>query len=209
MRALASASALAWWIRPRRGVAFRHELARLVIEESIAPDRRVALHARALRAMADSADHARLAHHADAAGDADAVLRFAPEAARRASALGAHRESAAQYARALRFAETLAQEERAELLEHRAYECMLTDQSDDAIDALRSAITIRSDLGDVRAEADALQLLSNVLWCPGLRCRRRAGGAPGGGIAGARRARSRAGDGVQPRLAALHGRRGC
>jgi ATP/maltotriose-dependent transcriptional regulator MalT len=150
-----------------RGVAFRHELARLVIEESMAPDRRVALHARALQALSDSADHARLAHHADAAGDAGAVLRFAPAAARHASALGAHRESAAQYARALRFAETLALHERAELLEHRAYECMLTDQSGDAIDALRGAITMRKDLGDVRAEAEALQLLSNVLWCPG------------------------------------------
>ena len=77
-----------------RGVAFRHELARLVLEESMAPDRRVALHARALRAMADSPDRARLAHHAEAAGDAGAVLRLAPDAARRASALGAHRESA-------------------------------------------------------------------------------------------------------------------
>jgi ATP/maltotriose-dependent transcriptional regulator MalT len=150
-----------------RGVAFRHELARLVIEESMAPDRRVALHARALQALSNSADHARLAHHADEAGDAAAVLRFAPDAARHASALGAHRESAAQYARALRFAETLAPEERADLLEHRAYECMLTDQSGDAIEALRSAITMRNDLGDVRAEAEALQLLSNVLWCPG------------------------------------------
>jgi DNA-binding CsgD family transcriptional regulator/tetratricopeptide (TPR) repeat protein len=150
-----------------RGVAFRHELARLVIGESMAPDRRVALHARALQALSDSADLARLAHHADAAGDAGAVLRFAPAAARQASALGAHRESAAQYARALRFAATLAQEERAELLEHRAYECMLADQSGDAIDALQSAITIRTDVGDVRAEAEALQLLSNVLWCPG------------------------------------------
>ena len=150
-----------------RGVAFRHELARLVIGESMAPDRRVALHARALQALSDSADHARLAHHADAAGDASAVLRFAPAAARHASALGAHRESAAQYARALRFADTLSQEERAELLECRAYECMLADQSGNAIDALRSAIAIRNDLGDVRAEAEALQLLSNVLWCPG------------------------------------------
>ena len=52
-----------------------------------------------------AADPARLAHHADAAGDADAVLRFAPAAAARAASLGAHREAAAQYARALRFAD--------------------------------------------------------------------------------------------------------
>lgn len=150
------------------GAAFRHELARLVIDESMALNRRVALHARALQAMGDSADPARLAHHAEAAGDARAVLRFAPEAARRASALGAHRESAAQYARALRFAEGLALEARAELLEHRAYECMLTDQTDEAVKALRDALALRDGLDDVPGKAEGLQLLSNVLWCPGL-----------------------------------------
>jgi DNA-binding CsgD family transcriptional regulator/tetratricopeptide (TPR) repeat protein len=150
------------------GVAFRHELARLVIEESTAPDRRVTLHARALHAMGHSADPARLAHHAEAAGDARAVLRLAPEAATRASALGAHRESAAQYARALRFAEGLAPETRAELLESRAYECMLTDQTDEAVEALRGALALRDGLGDARGKAEGLQLLSNVLWCPGL-----------------------------------------
>jgi DNA-binding CsgD family transcriptional regulator/tetratricopeptide (TPR) repeat protein len=150
------------------GVAFRHELARLVIDESMAPNRRVALHARALAAIGDSADPARLAHHAEAAGDAGAVLRFAPDAARRASALGAHRESAAQYARALRFAEGLAPEASAELLERRAYECMLTDQTDEAVKALRGALALRDGLGDVRGKAEGLQLLSNVLWCPGL-----------------------------------------
>jgi hypothetical protein len=150
-----------------RGVAFRHELARLVIEASIVPDRRVALHTRALRAMADTPDRSRLAHHAEAAGDADAVLRFAPEAARRASALAAHRESAAQYARALRFADMRTPEARAELLESRAYECMLSDQIGEAIDGLRSALTVRGELGDPQGRSQALQLLSEVLWCPG------------------------------------------
>jgi DNA-binding CsgD family transcriptional regulator len=150
-----------------RGVAFRHELARVVIDESIPPDWRMALHARALQTLADSSDHARLAHHAEAAGDADAVLRFAPEAARRAAALDAHRESAAQYARALRFAEKLTPQQRAELLERRSYACMLTDQTDAAIDTLQTAIGVRRELGDERGEGRALEQLSNVLWCPG------------------------------------------
>jgi DNA-binding CsgD family transcriptional regulator/tetratricopeptide (TPR) repeat protein len=149
------------------GVAFRHELARLVIEGSIAPDRRTALHARALQALAGSSDKARLAHHAEAAGDAGAVLRFAPDAAQRAAALGAHRESAAQYARALRFADGLAPERRAELLEQRSYECMVSDQTDEAIETQRAAIELRRELGDARAEGRALEQLSNVLWCPG------------------------------------------
>jgi class 3 adenylate cyclase/tetratricopeptide (TPR) repeat protein len=127
----------------------------------------VALHTKALRVMADPADDARLAYHAEAAGDVEAVLRHAPQAARRASLLGAHRESAAQYARALRFAERLAPAERAELLERRSYECMLTDQVDDAIGMLRTAIELRHGLGDPVAEGQALNELSEVLWCPG------------------------------------------
>ena len=89
------------------GVAFRHELARLAVEESIALSRRVDLHRKALAALSDppggAPDLARLAHHAEAAGDSAAVLRFAPVAAARAATLGAHREAAAQLARAVRF----------------------------------------------------------------------------------------------------------
>jgi DNA-binding CsgD family transcriptional regulator/tetratricopeptide (TPR) repeat protein len=153
------------------GVRFRHELERLVIEESLAPGQLVALNRRALQALLDSStdrpDPARIAHHAEEARDATAVLRFAPEAAERAAAVGAHRESAAQYGRALRFAMTLDAKGRAELLELRAHECMLTDQLDEATEALREAVSLRQGLGDVRAEGRGLRLLSEVLWCPG------------------------------------------
>ncbi|HEX2703121.1 MAG TPA: hypothetical protein VHM72_06790, partial [Solirubrobacteraceae bacterium] len=76
-------------------VAFRHELARRAVEESVAPGRKVELHRKALVALADppvgAPDLARLAHHAEAAVDTDAVLRFAPLAGARAASLGAHR----------------------------------------------------------------------------------------------------------------------
>ena len=49
-------------------------------------------------------DDARMAFHAEAAGDGAAVLRYAAAAARRAARLASHREAAAQYERALRFA---------------------------------------------------------------------------------------------------------
>ena len=94
------------------GVAFRNELARLAVDESVAPHRKLSLHRTALAKLAEppdgALDLARLAHHAEAAGDVDAVLRFAPAAAAEAASLGAHREAAAQYARALRFADRLA-----------------------------------------------------------------------------------------------------
>src|SRR5947207_735528 len=152
-------------------VAFRHELARLAVEEAVAPDRRVALHRRALAARGDSRaatpDLARLGHHAEAAGDADAVLRFAPAAAERAASLGAHREAAAQYGRALRFGDRLSEGERAELLERRAGECLPTDQYDEGIAALEEALECRRALGDTLKQGDDLRRLSEFLWCPG------------------------------------------
>jgi hypothetical protein len=90
----------------RAHVAFRHELARLAVEEAIPAHRRLALHSAALSALAArDGDPALLAHHADAAGDVEGVLRWAPHAAERAAHAGAHREAAEQYARALRFAD--------------------------------------------------------------------------------------------------------
>jgi DNA-binding CsgD family transcriptional regulator len=149
-------------------VAFRHELARLAFEEGIPPRRRAALHRDVLaRLDARDADPARLAHHAEAAGDGAAVLRHAPQAGERAARMGAHREAAAQYARALRWAAALPAAERAELLEHRSYECYLTDQIADAIAAREQTLALRRELGDGIAEGDALRWLSRLHWFAG------------------------------------------
>jgi DNA-binding CsgD family transcriptional regulator/tetratricopeptide (TPR) repeat protein len=153
------------------GVAFRHELARLAVEESVVLDRKVGLHRRALAALAHppngALDLARLAHHAEAAGDTDAVLQFAPAAAAHDASLGAHREAAAQYARALRFGDGLPLSQRAELLERQADSCYLTDQYDEGIAALEEALECRRLLGDRLREGDALRRLSEFVWCPG------------------------------------------
>ena len=154
-----------------RGVGFRHELARLAVENSLAPNRRAALHRRALAALAQPGHRApdleRLSDHADAAEDAEAVLRYAPAAAERAAGLGAHREAAAQYARALRFADGLEPARRADLLWHRAHACYLTDQRDEAVQALEEALEHLRRAPDARREGDALRAMSEILWCPG------------------------------------------
>ncbi|HEY2602093.1 MAG TPA: AAA family ATPase [Thermoleophilaceae bacterium] len=159
-------------LRAERGaVAFRHEVVRVAIEEALAPDRRLALHRRALPALATAlhgqADPARMAHHAEAAGDAAAVLRYAPVAGERAARLGAHREAAAQYARALRCAAALPGEERAELLERRAYECYLTDAIDDAASARHEALAIYRERGDRLRAGDTHRWLSRLAWFNG------------------------------------------
>jgi DNA-binding CsgD family transcriptional regulator/tetratricopeptide (TPR) repeat protein len=159
-------------LRPEsEGVAFRHELARIAVEESLPPQRRLRLHQRVLAALLDppygKPDAARVTHHALAAGDREAVLRFAPIAATRAASVGAHREAAALYEQALRYADPLAPDQRADLLDRRSQECYTTDQNAEAIEAAQAALAYRRALGDKRREGDALRWLSQILWCPG------------------------------------------
>jgi DNA-binding CsgD family transcriptional regulator/tetratricopeptide (TPR) repeat protein len=153
------------------GVVFRHELARLSLESSMGPGRKAHLHRQALTAISGRPGHAmdfaRLAHHAEAAGDGDAVVRFALPAAERARSTGAHREAAAQYGRVLRFGAGLPLEQRADVLERRSHECYLTDQSDEAIAALQDALECRRALGDKLGEGRSLTRLGEILWCPG------------------------------------------
>jgi DNA-binding CsgD family transcriptional regulator len=152
-------------------IVFRHELARLAVEESIAPQRRLELHREALAALTmppdGRLDHARLAHHAEAAGNGDAVRRFAPAAAARAAALGAHREAAAQYGRILRFAADVDRARRADLLHLLSVEQYLTDDIDDAIEAGQEELELRRALRQRDEEGQALSWLAQILWCPG------------------------------------------
>jgi DNA-binding CsgD family transcriptional regulator len=150
-------------------VAFRHELARLAVEDAIHGHRRNELHRIVLSTLAGlgTVDPARLAHHAEAAGDAEAVLRYAQAAGERAAQAHAHREAAAQYARALKFAGKIPPEAQAELLERRAYECFVLDQFDEALETHQRALECRRQLGDQRKEGDSLRKLSRLLWCTG------------------------------------------
>jgi DNA-binding CsgD family transcriptional regulator len=154
-----------------RAISFRHELARLAVEESIGPRRRVMLHRRVLEALRSptegTPDPARLAHHADAAGDAAATVRYATAAGDRAAVQGAHREAAAQYARAVRYAGGMPPGELAGLLERQAQECYFIDQMDDAVAAQERALACHRELGDRLSEGAALVRLSEMLWCPG------------------------------------------
>jgi DNA-binding CsgD family transcriptional regulator/tetratricopeptide (TPR) repeat protein len=142
------------------GVVFRHELARQAVEEALDPVRRVDLHARALAALRGSSDLARLAHHAEHARDAVAVLDYAPAAAKRASRLGAHREAAEQYARAFRFSDGLPPESVAKLLESRGYQCYVTEQIDDALAAQTEALELYRATGNRLKEGNMLRWIS-------------------------------------------------
>jgi predicted ATPase/DNA-binding CsgD family transcriptional regulator len=152
----------------RDGLAFCHELAREAILATIAPLRRRLLHVRVLAALREvpdtQRDLAQLAHHAEAARDREAVLEFAIAAAEQAAGLHAHREAAAQYARALRYAEAVPSAERARLLEGRSIACYLSDQGEEAIAARLEALDIWRTLGDPLKEGENLRWLSHLYW---------------------------------------------
>jgi DNA-binding CsgD family transcriptional regulator/tetratricopeptide (TPR) repeat protein len=92
------------------------------------------------------------------------VLRFAPDAAEQAAAAGARREAAAQFARALRFADELPWQQRGQLLARRSYECYLTGQAAEAIDARRGALAEHQRGGDRLREGDDHRWLSRLAW---------------------------------------------
>jgi DNA-binding CsgD family transcriptional regulator len=150
------------------GLGFRHELARMVVLDGIPAFDRATLHTQVFDHLrgdpAYSGDNALLAHHAEAAGQGNAVLEFAPLAAAQATASGAHREAAAQYRRALRFAGQLPPARRASLLEDLAQSSFLAGQAPAGIGAMRDALELRRDLSDQLREGADLRWLSLTLW---------------------------------------------
>ena len=149
-------------------VAFRHELARQAVESSLSPLRQQTLHAQVLQALLnhgeDASQAARLVHHALGAQDGALVARYAPLAAQQAAAQGAHREAAAHYATALRVADQLPLERQAELLEGRAYECYLTSQMQEAVQARQAALRIWRQLDRSDQVGHTLRWLSRLSW---------------------------------------------
>ena len=132
------------WLR------FRHEIARLAVEHAVAPHHRRLFHARILDALHtwDGADDVRMAFHAEAAADGPAVLRFAPAAARRAAELASHREAAAQFERAIRFAADADPATAARLYDGLAYEVSMLDRWQEAADARERALELWREAGD-------------------------------------------------------------
>ena len=151
-----------------RAVRFRHELARMVLEQERDPARRVALDRRVLRALEGAGGSPeRLVHHAERAGDNAALLRWAAVAGERSAALGAHREAAQHYARAVAVSLASSEGTRAELLRRCAVEHYLIDQLDRAIVLQREWIALLRATGDRVREGDGLRWLSRFLWFGG------------------------------------------
>jgi DNA-binding CsgD family transcriptional regulator/tetratricopeptide (TPR) repeat protein len=150
----------------RDGVTFRHELARLAVRNAVAPVRRRRFHERALAALSDppsgSIDEARLAHHAFEAGNAEAVLRWAPMAAAAAGAVGAHRQAADHLDHALRYAARLPVGEQIALWRETGIERHTVGDLAGATEAFRTALDLCRRNGDHAREGEILLRRSSV-----------------------------------------------
>lgn len=150
-------------------VAFRHELARRAVEQALPPIRARRLHGAVLQAMAKAStvDSARLAYHADAAGDVEAVLAHAPVAAAQAAQLGAHSAAAQHCLRALRHGDRLPAQRRAKLRELYGTALARAGRIDDAIEEFASAEADWRAAGDIERHGMAMAVRGQFLWAAG------------------------------------------
>ena len=148
------------------GIAFAHELTRMVVLEDVPVIHGIALHRRALAALeqAGIGDAARLAYHAEGSAERDAVLRHAPAAGHRALAMGAFHEAIAQFERALRFADAVDDAAHADLLEPLSQALHLISHRPEAYQAAAKAAVLRKKDGDDLATAASLSFLAEVAW---------------------------------------------
>jgi DNA-binding CsgD family transcriptional regulator/tetratricopeptide (TPR) repeat protein len=154
-------------------VGFRHELLRRAVEGSLSALGRRELNRRVLEVLAgasqEGVDLARLVHHARAAGDVDAVLRYAPEAARQAAAVAAHREAVGHYRAVLAHAARLPAAVRTDLLEAYSLEAYMAGLSAEAVSARQAAVELREAAGDQERLGEGLRWLSRLHWWDGNR----------------------------------------
>lgn len=139
-------------------VGFPHELARWAVQHSVPRPRWREINSQILDALIrHDADPTRLTHHAVQSGRADAVLRYAPAAARRASKLASHAEAFEHYGRALGHADRLPAAEQLTLLEDYTDAACQVGRWNEAAAALSRAIEM------CRAAADRTRLGGNMV----------------------------------------------
>ncbi len=144
-------------------VRFRHELARQAIESQLAGIVRNRLNLQTLNACdALGAPIARLAHHARSAGDAAAIVRLLPEAARTAASIESHAEAVANLRALEPYLHLMTDEDLADHYDLWAYEEYLWD--DTGLEIVDKAVELRSRLGDPKALGNSLLSASRIAW---------------------------------------------
>jgi DNA-binding CsgD family transcriptional regulator/tetratricopeptide (TPR) repeat protein len=153
----------------REHVAFRHELARRAIEQSLPHARRVALNRTVTAALLDSPeqDLARVLHHAVQAGDVDTIIAYGHTAGRDAARAGSHQQALTYFEQVLLHEGRLPAEELPVLLEEYAWELYNAHRFVEAARTANRSCSLFRELGDPRLIGTALVTLSRHLWMSG------------------------------------------
>jgi DNA-binding CsgD family transcriptional regulator len=157
-------------VSPTR-VAFRHELTRRAVADSLPAVRRLACHQAVLAALLDrhrtrAVDLSRILHHAAEVGDEATIVQYGPLATAEATAVASHRAAVAHGTLVLRYRHAFAPADLALILERHAIECYATGL-DDVVAPMIEAVTLRRALGDPVALGVALRWLSRFSWWVG------------------------------------------
>jgi DNA-binding CsgD family transcriptional regulator len=154
-------------------VVFKHELYRRTIEESLSPLKRIELNNLMLELFLQSFEEKgeveRILHYAKNANQKIWVGKYAPVAARKAAAIGAHREASKLYLTAIESIEGNNTELLVELQEAYAYECYLSNQIKEAIVFTEKALNHWKEKNDIEKTGDSLRFLSRLWWFAGKR----------------------------------------
>ncbi len=147
---------------------FRHELARMAVEESLSETKRNKYNTHVLRILLEEKNTdrllARIIHHAAKADNREVIIKYAPLAAKQASKLGAHKMAAKHYLTALQYSEQLSVLQHLDLLEGRSYECFLTGQVQEAINSSELILKLLKTNHDPMREGEIYRSLSRILW---------------------------------------------
>ncbi len=150
---------------------FRHELARLAIEASIAPTRQRALHQAVVEILVarTNARASEIAHHAERAANVEMQLKFGRIAGDEAARAGAPREAAKHYGAMLKHRDRLEASILPDTLERYADQSCFIGMSDVAMTAMKEAAALRRRAGDTLKLGHDLTRLTRFAWMHGLR----------------------------------------
>jgi predicted ATPase len=149
-------------------VTFRHELARLAVEEALTLESRRELHSRALAELKkrDSTDDRRMAHHAQEADDRDALLEHSLRAADLAAARGAHREAAEHHKTVLGVLSAQSPR-RPSVLDSLGNALCLLGRAEEALTIEHEALELHRSSQDPRGAGRSLRRISRLSWMLG------------------------------------------
>jgi DNA-binding CsgD family transcriptional regulator/tetratricopeptide (TPR) repeat protein len=151
----------------RSGYRFRHELARMAVEDSVPPPRRVAYHMTMLEILEGTEDSARLAHHAINTGEPNIILQYCPEAAREASKRESHHEAARFYTAVHPHVGKLDLLDRIQLLEECHLALMSTDQQDASVEVADEILDLAKVMEDPLVVGRAYRIRARAVWLIG------------------------------------------